>query len=85
MGVWRDARQRNFETRTTSMMKNGRPNERHDGKATAIMTHRHAVYQHAKACTPHRWGKRETRDWSLPKEVWLSPPASDEMEMREAA
>lgn len=55
------------------------PQERHCGSATTITAHRHAVYAEAKARHPQRWGKRPTRDWSLPSEVLLNKPASDSM------
>lgn len=61
------------------------PQSRHCGSATTILAKRHTVYTEAKARHPQRWGKRATRDWSLPEEVWLNKPASDETGMRKAA
>lgn len=54
------------------------PHERHCGAATTLMVNRHRVYTQAKARHPQRWGKRATRNWSLPGEVWLNKPASNE-------
>lgn len=59
------------------------PAERHAGKESNIFARRIAVYEAARARNPERWS-RTTRDWSLPKEVWLNRPA-EESALRQAA
>ena len=39
-----------------------------------IMASRKKIYEAAKAKHPERWS-RDTRNWNLPTEVWLNPPA----------
>lgn len=53
------------------------PRQRHYGQADSCLDNRHARMKQAKAEHPERWGSRETRDWSLPTEVWLNPDRSD--------
>ncbi|MDT8444561.1 MAG: IS3 family transposase [Desulfuromonadales bacterium] len=48
------------------------PHERHTGQDTAILEHRHAVYQQARERNPARWSG-ETRNWSPVGAVWLNP------------
>ncbi len=48
------------------------PVQRHSGQAIAILTHRLAVYEHAKQQHPERWAGG-IRDFSLPKTVQLNP------------
>lgn len=48
------------------------PQARHEGRDTAILENRHAVYQQAKLANPLRWS-RQTRNWSPVKEVRLNP------------
>lgn len=49
------------------------PNQMRSGKGPAILKKRHQVYEAAKAAHPERWNGRETRDWSMPKKVYLNP------------
>lgn len=60
------------------------PAQRHSGKAEALMAKRQAVYAAAKAANPSRWSG-ETRDWSLPDEVWLNPQQRKDEEMKNVA
>jgi putative transposase len=48
------------------------PAQRHNGKASAILTQRDHVYAAAKMRTPERWSGA-TRNWVLKDEVWLNP------------
>jgi transposase InsO family protein len=48
------------------------PSERHDGRETAILAHRHRVYLEARARRPSRWS-RHTRDWTPIAVVRLNP------------
>ena len=50
-----------------------RPAERHAGKSEEILSHRHDVYEAAKAAHPERWNGRDTRDWTDIKAVYLNP------------
>lgn len=59
------------------------PAQRHGGEDAAIFARRTVVYEAARARNPARWS-RTTRDWSLPKEVWLNRPA-EECTLRQAA
>ncbi|EQD30237.1 transposase [mine drainage metagenome] len=52
------------------------PAERHAGVDRAIFQQRIAVYEKAQARNPERWS-RNTRNWSLPDEVWLNRPAAE--------
>jgi len=47
------------------------PNQRHTGTDIQIRIKRHDVYQAAKAKHPERWSG-DTRDWTLPKVVYLN-------------
>ena len=49
------------------------PAERHAGKSEEILSHRHDVYEAAKAAHPERWNGRDTRDWTDIKAVYLNP------------
>ncbi|MDQ7073592.1 MAG: IS3 family transposase [Gammaproteobacteria bacterium] len=49
------------------------PSQRHNGKDSAILEKRNAVYEAAKERNPTRWSG-DTRDWSPVTEVWLNPP-----------
>lgn len=51
------------------------PAQRHSGADAAILAHRKAVYEAAKARHPERWAKG-IRTWDLPEGVWLNPPKS---------
>jgi len=48
------------------------PSQRHDGRETAILAHRHRVYLEARARRPGRW-TRHTRNWSPVATVRLNP------------
>jgi transposase InsO family protein len=48
------------------------PEERHQGHAIKIMSHRRKVYEMAKQKCPERWS-RATRNWDLPDYVILNP------------
>ncbi len=48
------------------------PKARHEGRDAAILKHRHAVYERAKAANPLRWSG-PTRNWSMIEEVRLNP------------
>ena len=52
------------------------PAERHAGVDSTIFQHRIAVYEKARTKNPERWS-RNTRNWSLPDEVWLNRPAAE--------
>jgi transposase InsO family protein len=52
------------------------PAERHFGKAEAIQQERTIRLLKARAQNPERWGSRNIRNWSLPREVWLNPEKS---------
>ena len=49
------------------------PDQRHMGKGDEILAGRREVYEAAKERHPERWNGRETRDWTLPDEVYLNP------------
>ena len=51
------------------------PDERHQGHDGAILAHRQAVYEQAKARHPERWSG-PTRNWQPVTEVWLNPSAA---------
>lgn len=61
----------NYEHRH-SRIKFLTPHQRHSGQEDEILSKRHQTYEAAKAKHPERW-TRTTRDWSIPKEVWLNP------------
>ena len=48
------------------------PSERHDGRETAILAHRHSVYLAARDRHPGRWA-RHTRNWNPITTVRLNP------------
>jgi putative transposase len=50
------------------------PAQRHCGADRAIFTARSAVYEQARTKHPKRWSGN-TRDWTLPDQVWLNRPA----------
>ena len=52
------------------------PGQRHRGEADNLLDDRESVYREAKQRHPERWGKRPTRNWDLPDEVWLNPDRS---------
>ena len=45
----------------------------HSGIGNEILEKRTVVYETARAAHPERWNGRNTRDWSLPAEVYLNP------------
>jgi len=49
------------------------PQQRHAGEDHALLAHRRAVYEAARARQPARWS-RQTRDWTPVGSVWLNPP-----------
>ena len=53
-------------------------NQRHEGKALAILENRAFVYEQAKAAHPERWSGK-TRNWELREEVWLNPVKEKEV------
>ena len=59
------------------------PAQRHRGADQSIFAKRVAVYEQARKKYPLRW-RAATRDWSLPKAVWLNRPADDQL-LRKAA
>ena len=59
------------------------PEQRHTGKATAILEHRQQVYRKARARHPNRWSG-EIRNWVLPEKVWLNPE-KEPSELNQAA
>lgn len=59
------------------------PAQRHCGSDGSIFAKRVAVYDQARKKHPARW-RAATRDWSLPKVVWLNRPADDQL-LRSAA
>lgn len=48
------------------------PNQRHQGKATALLAQRTALYEAARARNPQRWSAG-IRNWELPDAVYLNP------------
>lgn len=54
------------------------PAQRHCGEDRSIFAHRVAVYERARKRHPARW-RAATRDWTLPKVVWLNRPADDQL------
>lgn len=48
------------------------PDERHEGRAPAILEHRHVLYQRARLTNPERWS-RSTRNWTPVGAVVLNP------------
>ena len=55
-----------------SALKYVTPNERHEGKATALLVARTALYKSAREANPGRWSNR-TRNWKLADTVYLNP------------
>ena len=51
------------------------PVQRHTGKDEQILSQRKAVYEQAKKNRPERWSGN-TRNWNIPTDVWLNPPAN---------
>jgi len=49
------------------------PAQRHAGFDKALLQHRKAVYEAAKAANPQRWAGT-TRNWERTSEFWLNPP-----------
>jgi putative transposase len=48
------------------------PDDRHYGRESEILSHRHVVYQRAKKANPSRWSG-STRNWQPVRLVWLNP------------
>jgi len=59
-------------THRHSALKFVTPNERHEGRDTAILARRKAVYEAARQRHPERWNGA-TRNWKPVGEVWLNP------------
>jgi putative transposase len=55
-----------------SALKYVTPNERHEGKAPALLQARAALYEEAREANPSRWSTR-TRNWTLADTVYLNP------------
>jgi hypothetical protein len=49
------------------------PAQRHAGSDRAVLRARQAVYEHAKARSPHRWNGRPIRNWNRDAVVTLNP------------
>jgi len=60
------------------------PQQRHAHEAPAIMDHRVAVCEQARARNPRRWS-RGIRNWSLPASVWLNPVKEAKPEVAQGA
>ncbi len=58
------------------------PSQLHSGQAETILENRRQVYEAARSRNPSRW-KRNTRTWSMPKEVWLNRPKIHENILRQ--
>ena len=54
-----------------SALKYVTPNERHEGKATALLQARAALYEDARKANPSRWST-STRNWKLADAVYLN-------------
>lgn len=52
------------------------PDQRHEGLDVELLSHRHEVYQKARAKHPERWSGR-TRNWQRTEAVYLNPQESD--------
>ena len=48
------------------------PYQRHNGHSNDVFQTRKLVYEAAKSRNPERWA-RDTRNWTLPNQVWLNP------------
>ncbi|OLY72314.1 integrase [Pseudomonas sp. ATCC PTA-122608] len=57
-------------------MKYVTPDERHEGKALALLLARKDLYESAKAANPSRWSGN-TRNWQLAEAVYLNPERPD--------
>jgi putative transposase len=60
------------------------PRQVHLGMADEILEKRRLVYEEAKSKNPLRWSG-STRNWSIPKEVWLNPDKSLIEDLRQLA
>ena len=60
------------------------PDERHDGRDTAILANRHRVYQLAHEKNPERWS-RKTRNWKPVEIVTLNPTRTKTESRRDQA
>lgn len=59
-----------------SALKYVTPNERHEGKASALLQARKYLYESAKAANPSRWSGK-VRNWQLADAVYLNPERRD--------
>ena len=48
-------------------------------KGQEVLENRHQVYEAAKAAHPERWNGRNTRDWSMPEKLYLTPEVKVEI------
>lgn len=55
-----------------SALKYVTPNERHEGKASALLQARERLYEEARNANPSRWSAG-TRNWKLADAVYLNP------------
>ncbi|SDU16419.1 Transposase InsO and inactivated derivatives [Pseudomonas pohangensis] len=62
-----------------SALKYVTPNERHEGKAPALLRARAVLYEGARLKNPSRWTTR-TRNWDLASTVYLNPERSGEQD-----
>jgi transposase InsO family protein len=53
------------------------PDERHDGRETAVLANRVRVYERARRKNPNRWSRR-TRNWTPAPAVFLNPKRDQE-------
>lgn len=60
------------EAHCHSGLKYVTPGQRHRGEAGALLAHRKAVYEAARASKPERWSGA-TRNWELAEVVYLNP------------
>jgi len=60
------------------------PQQRHDGKDTAILAKRTTVFENAKKRHPERWSG-SIRKWEIQTEVWLNPDSSENQKLVENA
>lgn len=53
------------------------PDQRHDGRETAVLAQRVTVYERARRKNPNRWSRR-TRNWTAAPAVYLNPKRDQE-------
>lgn len=67
-----------------SSLKFVTPVQRHGGQASAVLKRREQLYAAAKTSNPRRWSG-QTRNWTLPDEVWLNPERTQPVQLKQAA